>query len=89
MLLRLILVLLVAAGTFVISIEVQDLLQGDVRSPKQCLNSHGQPIGCPETQPNVWLAGSASVVVALATFWLSASLLRGRTSARALKSRTS
>lgn len=68
---RLVAALLLGTGAFVASVYVQDLLQGDLRLPIACLDDQGKLTGCPQPQPNAWIAGAVGLVVAGIAFYVS------------------
>lgn len=60
----------VAVAFFVAAIEVQDVLQGDLRLPMRCVDEGGVPFGCPRPRPNLWLATIVAAAARLVTFRL-------------------
>ena len=70
---------LVVAFVFVVwafagAIYVQDLLQGDVRLPMQCLDEQGHVIGCPQPRPNLLLGGAMGLLVGGMVFRATATI---------------
>lgn len=60
----------VALVVFIGAIYVQDVLQGDLRLPKGCLNETGATVGCPQPMPNLWVAGAIAAASGLVAFRL-------------------
>ena len=60
---RLVVTFVFVVWAFAGAIYVQDLLQGDLRHPMQCLDEHRHVIGCRQPTPNLWLAGAIGLLV--------------------------
>jgi hypothetical protein len=71
---RLVIALVFVGGAFAATIYVQDLLQGDVRLPMQCLDEQGHVIGCPQPRPNLLLGGAMGLLVGGMVFRATATI---------------
>lgn len=60
----------VATAAFLGAIYVQDLVEGDLRLPMQCVDKRGQVVGCPQPAPNLWAASAIAAIIGVAAYWI-------------------